>query len=113
MYEQFKHIYELCYFIASGCVQNINACKPGLVKACLETFHVYLSWIPIGFIIDTDIVDIFLFFVVSTDFKEHAINCLTEIALLKIDSQMTPEETFKMKNKILDLFFKFISKISE
>ncbi|KAL4493983.1 hypothetical protein ABPG72_022000 [Tetrahymena utriculariae] len=113
MNEQFQHIYELCYYITSNSAQNLSAVKPSLIKACLETFHVYLSWIPLGFIIDTDMADIFLFFVVQTDFKEIAIKCLTEIILLKLDICQNNNEILKMKNKILDVYFKFITKISE
>lgn len=65
------------------------------------------------FVIDTDLVDIFLYFVVHTDLKEISLSCLTEVALLKIDFNSPPEDIYKMKNKILDLFFKFITKISE
>ncbi|EGR34521.1 hypothetical protein IMG5_008700, partial [Ichthyophthirius multifiliis] len=113
MYDQFKHIFELCYYIASNAVRNANVCKPSLIKACLETFYVYLSWMPLYFIIDTDIVDIFLLFVEQQDFKDISIKCLTEIVLLKIEQGQSAQDTIKMKEKMLDLYFKFIRKVSE
>lgn len=65
------------------------------------------------FVIETDIVDIFLFFTGHNALKDVAIQCLMEIALLKVDIGGTVDDTNKMKTKILDLYFKFISKASE
>ncbi len=58
--------------------------------ACLETFYVYLGWMPLYFIIDTDIIDIFLYFMEQSNLKEISIKCLTEIVSLKVDLGSTP-----------------------
>ncbi len=53
MVKDFTTIYELCSLI----LNNLNQAKPSLIKACLETLHAFLSWIPLYYIIYTDLIE--------------------------------------------------------
>ena len=53
MVKDFTTIYELCNLI----LNNLSQAKLSLVKACLETLHAFLSWIPMYYIVYTDLID--------------------------------------------------------
>lgn len=52
MCNQFYSIYQLCKEVLD------HAKKPELIKVTLETLLGFLSWIPLGYIFETDIVTI-------------------------------------------------------
>lgn len=81
MVKDFTTIYELCNII----LQNLAQAKQSLIKACLETLHAFLSWIPMYYIIYTDLIEKLIFIMQSDALRTYAISCLVEIAGLKID----------------------------
>jgi hypothetical protein len=42
--------------ISTTFIQNPLNIKVGLLKSCLETLHAFLTWIPLYYIFDTDII---------------------------------------------------------
>ena len=52
MVDDFKTIFDLCNLV----LDNMTTAKTSLVRACLETLHAFLSWIPMYFIIFTDLI---------------------------------------------------------
>jgi len=61
MVHDFTTIYDLCKLI----LENLNQAKQSLVKSCLETLHAFLSWIPMYYIIYTDLIDKLIFIMQS------------------------------------------------
>ncbi len=53
--KEFSLIYQLCDFI----LRNSN--KPSLLNATLETLLRFLNWIPIGYIFQTNLVELLIF----------------------------------------------------
>lgn len=53
MNTDFTTIFELCRLI----LENMHQAKNTLVRACLETLNAFLSWIPMYYIIYTDMID--------------------------------------------------------
>lgn len=53
MSKDFETIFKLCQIV----LDNANQAKPSLIKACLETLHAFLSWIPLFYIICTPLID--------------------------------------------------------
>lgn len=51
---EFSEIFQLCHEVLD------KANKPSLVKATLETTLRFLNWIPLGYIFETNIVDILI-----------------------------------------------------
>ena len=76
MTNEFQQVYELCYFVLTGYLSNSNAVKQSLIKATLEALLAFLSWIPIGYIYMTDLIDVLLMFVDQAIFRIGAIRCL-------------------------------------
>jgi len=79
--KEFAMIYQLCDLVLS------NSTNEQLLVVSLKTLLCFLSWIPVGYIFETSMVDLLLkkFFPVPS-FRNTALACLTEIAALKLDS---------------------------
>lgn len=112
MTEEFASIYELCVFVLNTFIENPNAVKKALVKSCLKTFASFLSWIPFGYIFETDILEKLLnnFFVVPA-FRNDTLPCLVEIAGLKIDENDPKCNDYTEKQYYL--FTSFVEKTVE
>ena len=73
--QEFRQIHELCLFV-------LNASqKPDLIRATLATLHAYLSWVPLGFILEYNIIEILLKLFPQPHFRNVALQCLTEVSL--------------------------------
>lgn len=81
MNNDFTMIFELCKLI----LQNAPQAKPSLVKACLDTLNAFLTWIPIYYVIYTDLIDKLISLLPSDYLRNHSLICLVEIASLEID----------------------------
>eukprot|EP01128_Nolandella_sp_AFSM9_P008513 TRINITY_DN5220_c0_g1_i1.p1 TRINITY_DN5220_c0_g1~~TRINITY_DN5220_c0_g1_i1.p1 ORF type:complete len:1077 (+),score=219.69 TRINITY_DN5220_c0_g1_i1:18-3248(+) len=77
--EEFYPIFQLCLFV-------MNASKNGnLLLTTLDTLDKYLSWIPIGYIFETDIVKLLITkFLSVREFRNSTLKCLTQIASLEV-----------------------------
>ena len=83
---EFTSIFHLCQYILD------NSQRPSLLKVTLQTFQRFLTWIPLGFIFQTTLIDVLLkkFFPVPA-FRNDTLDCLTEIATLQdLDPQYDP-----------------------
>nr|CAB3456381.1 unnamed protein product [Digitaria exilis] len=73
---EFRLIHELCLSVLSG------SQKPELVRATLATLHAFLSWIPIGFIFESPLLETLLKFFPIAGYRNLTLQCLTEVAAL-------------------------------
>lgn len=83
---EFAKIFELLSFILS------RSQRPSLIKATLQTLQRFLTWIPLGFIFETSLIQSLIdtFFIVPA-FRVETLECLTEIASLQdLDPQYEP-----------------------
>lgn len=97
---EFSEIFRLCKEVLE------KATKPSLIKATLDTLLRFLSWIPLGYIFETDLlqllerVSLHLFiqvtqftnsimkqFFESQQYRNVTLKCLTEIGSLSVDSE--------------------------
>jgi exportin-1 len=111
MHKEFESIYELCYFIMKSYVENPNQVKTSLIESCINTLHAFLSWIPLGYIFLTDLIDIILQLFEFKELKPLALKCLIEIVILSVDG-CSDEEGKKIKEQIFKLYSNFIYKLS-
>ena len=80
---EFAAIYHLCEFILE------HSQRPSLLKVTLQTLQRFLTWIPLGFIFSTNLVDTLLNkFFPEQQFRNDTLDCLTEIGSL---SDLEPE----------------------
>lgn len=90
MNQDFTMIFDLCKAV----LENAASAKPSLVKACLDTLNAFLSWIPMYYIIYSDMIDKLVLMFQSDYLRNHSLACLVEIAALPID---TTDENQKQK----------------
>eukprot|EP00249_Psilotum_nudum_P020210 c27605_g1_i1 orf=294-2387(+) len=74
LFSEFKLIHELCLYVLS------MAQHPELIKATLATLHAFLSWIPLGYIFETPLLDTILKLFPVVAYRNLALKCLTEVA---------------------------------
>ena len=73
---EFAAIHELCMFALE------RSTKVDLIKATLETLHAFLSWVPLGYIFGSTLVDILLRLFPQPAYRNVALQCLTEVGSL-------------------------------
>ncbi|SAM02651.1 hypothetical protein [Absidia glauca] len=86
---EFAEIYQLCKEVLE------RADKPSLITATLETLLRFLNWIPLGYIFETDLIDILRnrFFEIP-QFRNVTLKCLTEIGGLQMDNKYNEKICF-------------------
>lgn len=74
---EFAQIFQLCQFVLSA------SQRPSLINATLGTLQRFLTWIPLGYIFETQLVATLLTrFFPQPHFRNAALECLTEIGSL-------------------------------
>lgn len=87
MTQEFSSIFQLCSEVLGSANQT------SLVKATLETLLRFLSWIPLGYIFETPIIETLLTrFLDVPDFRNVTLKCLTEIGGLPIGAPYNYDE---------------------
>ncbi|KAL7108096.1 hypothetical protein ACP275_06G093800 [Erythranthe tilingii] len=73
---EFQLIHELCLYVLSA------SQRAELVRATLSTLHAFLSWIPLGYIFESMLLELLLNFFPVTAYRNLTLQCLTEVAAL-------------------------------
>lgn len=72
--KEFRLIHELCLFV-------LNASqKADLVRATLATLAAYLTWVPLGYVLESNIVELLLKLFGPPATRNLALQCLTEVS---------------------------------
>nr|GMC60855.1 protein EXPORTIN 1A isoform X2 [Ipomoea batatas] len=72
----FKLIHELCLYVLSA------SQRTELIRATLATLHAFLSWIPLGYIFESPLLETLLKFFPVHAYRNLTLQCLTEVAAL-------------------------------
>ncbi|KAL8160536.1 hypothetical protein V2J09_002073 [Rumex salicifolius] len=75
---EFQLIHELCLYVLSA------SQRAELIRATLATLHAFLSWIPVGYIFESPLLEILLKFFPAPAYRNLTLQCLTEVASLSI-----------------------------
>ncbi|KAL0403306.1 UNVERIFIED_CONTAM: protein EXPORTIN 1A [Sesamum radiatum] len=73
---EFQLIHELCLYVLSA------SQRAELIRATLATLHAFLSWIPLGYIFESPLLETLLKFFPVPAYRNLTLQCLTEIAAL-------------------------------
>jgi exportin-1 len=76
--EQFSAVHELCLMVLNA------SSKPDLIRATLSTLHAFLSWVPLGYIFESNVTEVLLRLFPQPAFRNIALQCLAEIAALQV-----------------------------
>ncbi|KAI7726756.1 hypothetical protein M8C21_006128 [Ambrosia artemisiifolia] len=74
---EFQLIHELCLYVLSA------SQRTELIRATLATLHAFLSWIPLGYIFESPLLETLLKFFPVPSYRNLTLQCLTEVAALK------------------------------
>eukprot|EP01018_Ginkgo_biloba_P022931 Gb_02785 [translate_table: standard] len=93
-HSEFQLIHELCLYVLSA------SQRPELIRATLATLHAFLSWIPLGYIFESPLLDTLLNLFPVAAYRNLALQCLTEVASLNFgdfyDAQFVKLYTYFM-----------------
>jgi len=83
---EFSQIYHLCEFVL------LHSQRPSLLRVTLGTLQRFLTWIPLGFIFQTNLIEVLVTkFFPEPLFRNEALDCLTEIgSLTDLEPQYDP-----------------------
>ncbi|GMH19677.1 hypothetical protein Nepgr_021518 [Nepenthes gracilis] len=73
---EFQLIHELCLYVLSA------SQRMELIRATLSTLHAFLSWIPLGYIFESPLLETLLKFFPVPAYRNLTLLCLTEVAAL-------------------------------
>nr|QEL13144.1 XPO1a [Nicotiana benthamiana] len=73
---EFQLIHELCMYVLSA------SQRTELIRATLATLHAFLSWIPVGYIFESPLLETLLKFFPMPAYRNPTLQCLTEVAVL-------------------------------
>ncbi|XP_022744974.1 protein EXPORTIN 1A-like isoform X5 [Durio zibethinus] len=73
---EFELIHELCLYILSA------SQRTELIRATLSTLHAFLSWIPLGYIFESTLLETLVKFFPVPSYRNLTLQCLTEVAAL-------------------------------
>ncbi|XP_062104972.1 protein EXPORTIN 1B-like [Humulus lupulus] len=73
---EFQLIHELCLYVLSA------SQRTELIRATLSTLHAFLSWIPLGYIFESPLLETLLNFFPMPSYRNLTLQCLTEVAAL-------------------------------
>ncbi|PKI39484.1 hypothetical protein CRG98_040160 [Punica granatum] len=73
---EFQLIHELCLYVLSASQRS------ELIRATLSTLHAFLSWIPLGYIFESPLLETLLKFFPVPSYRNLTLQCLTEVASL-------------------------------
>ncbi|ESW03526.1 hypothetical protein PHAVU_011G020900 [Phaseolus vulgaris] len=74
---EFQLIHELCLYVLSA------SQRTELIRATLSTLHAFLSWIPLGYIFESPLLETLLKFFPLPAYRNLTLQCLTEVASLQ------------------------------
>ncbi|XP_024637721.1 protein EXPORTIN 1A isoform X2 [Medicago truncatula] len=74
---EFQLIHELCLYVLSA------SQRAELIRATLSTLHAFLSWIPLGYIFESPLLETLLKFFPVPAYRNLTLQCLTEVASLQ------------------------------
>uniref|UniRef100_A0A7I4BPN0 Importin N-terminal domain-containing protein n=1 Tax=Physcomitrium patens TaxID=3218 RepID=A0A7I4BPN0_PHYPA len=73
---EFQLIHELCQYVLS------MSQHPELIRATLATLHAFLSWIPLGYIFESALLETLLKLFPVISYRNLALQCLSEVVAL-------------------------------
>lgn len=78
---QFQEVFTLCVSILEKCPSN------SMVQACLKTLQRFLTWIPVGYVFETNITELLSDNFLSLEvYRVITLQCLTEISQIQVDT---------------------------
>ncbi|KAK1382780.1 hypothetical protein POM88_020515 [Heracleum sosnowskyi] len=94
--------------------KNDKLQRTELIRATLATLHAFLSWIPLGYIFESPLLETLLKFFPLPSYRNLSLQCLTEVAALNFgdfyNSQYVKMVSFQPVRTYLKLMHKGLAR---
>ncbi|KAK4535897.1 hypothetical protein CDCA_CDCA06G1922 [Cyanidium caldarium] len=85
--QDFREVYELCQYVFAQ-RQVLQQHRPSLLVTTVRTLEKFLSWIPLGYIFETDLLETLIeMFDYSAPLRNAVMRCLVEIGALSVSAE--------------------------
>lgn len=90
--EDFSRVFQLCQTVleSSG---DLQSSRPSLLVATLRTLEKFLTWIPLGYILETQLIEKLVSFISVPSLRNATLPCLVEIGTLQTPPRYTERFT--------------------
>lgn len=102
--DDFSRVFQLCQYVFSSAADLQNS-RPALLVATLQTLEKFLSWIPLGYIFQTQLIETLAGFMSVPSLRHSALPCLVEIASLSGPALNSYDDRFRL------LFVSFVKEL--
>lgn len=103
--DDFSRVFELCQYVFTSSA-DLQSSRPSLLVATLKTLEKFLSWIPLGYIFETQLIETLVGFVSSNELRHATLPCLVEIASLSGTQVSRYPDRFRL------LFVSFVKQLT-
>lgn len=100
--DDFSRVFQLCQYVFTS-TADLQKTRPALLVATLNTLEKFLSWIPLGYIFETQLIETLVGFMSVPALRHSALPCLVEIASLSVTN--TYDDRFRI------LFVAFVKQL--
>jgi len=92
---EFQNLFQFCMVVLEKC-SDVK-----LLRQTLKTLARFISWMPLGYIFETKLLEMITLKYYPSSFQEPALDCLTEIAAIDLTSEANKA---KWEKSIIDMF---------
>ena len=109
--KEFDSIYKVCDFVLKGYLKDALTVKTTLLRACLETFCAFLSWLLLVYVFYTDLVkDILVPLVTNKRVYLLILKYLEEIVSIDF-AEEDADTQLKVHKKLIQFIFEFLQQL--
>lgn len=91
--DDFARVFQLCQYVFES-ADELRSSRPALLVATLKTLEKFLSWIPVGYIFETNLIEVLAGFMNAPSLRNATLPCLVEIASMSFTRRREYDERF-------------------
>eukprot|EP00184_Porphyridium_aerugineum_P001652 CAMPEP_0184694542 /NCGR_PEP_ID=MMETSP0313-20130426/2455_1 /TAXON_ID=2792 /ORGANISM="Porphyridium aerugineum, Strain SAG 1380-2" /LENGTH=1108 /DNA_ID=CAMNT_0027152839 /DNA_START=320 /DNA_END=3643 /DNA_ORIENTATION=+ len=81
--DEFSAVFQLCQYVFEQ-AEALKTSRPSLLIATLNTLEKFLMWIPLGYIYETQLIEVLISFMQQPVLRTASLRCLVEIGSLNV-----------------------------
>jgi len=83
--DEFAAVFQLCQYVFEQ-ADALKSSRPSLLNGTLHTLERFLMWIPLGYIYETQLIELLVAFIQHPALRTSALRCLVEVGALNVSS---------------------------
>lgn len=81
--EEFSQVFQLCQFVFEQS-STLQEARPSLLVSMLETLEKFLTWIPLGYVFETQLIETLASYLSVPALRNAALRCIVEVGSLSV-----------------------------